>query len=402
MRKIPFARVVCDGNELKYVREVIESGWLTTAGKTFEFERRFAEAVGARHAAAVNSCTAALHLALEALGVGPGDRVLVPTWTFTATAEVIRYLGAEAIMLDVDYGTAALTPEIVEAALQRHAGVKVVMVVHFAGQAAPMTRPDGSGILDVCRRYGVRVVEDAAHAFPTRWDGRRVGQFGDITCFSFYANKTITTGEGGMIVTDDEAVLRRVRVMRLHGIDRDIWNRFTSDRPSWEYDVIAPGYKYNMPDVNAAIGLAQLERADELRRGRQRAALQYLAELADVPHLDLPVIRVPVEDHAWHIFHVVLRNTAPISRDRLIELLAERGIGTSVHYKPLHRTTYYRERYGLNPIDFPNAERLWAGTVSLPLYPQITAEDVSRVTDALRELLGAPTPADRVAAAAAS
>ena len=212
--RIPFARVVCDGRELEYVREVLESGWLTTAGKAIEFEQRFAREVGAPHACAVNSCTAALHLALEALEVGPGDKVLVPTWTFTATAEVVRYLGADPILTDVDYGTGLLTPELVEQACRLHPDIKVVMVVHFAGQAARMTDADGQGILDLCRRRGVRVVEDAAHAFPTRRDGRMVGTFGDVTCFSFYANKTITTGEGGMLVTADEKVLQRCRSRR--------------------------------------------------------------------------------------------------------------------------------------------------------------------------------------------
>ena len=394
MKKIPFSRVVCDGRELELVREVLESGWLTTAGKAQEFEKRFAAAVGARFACAVNSCTAALHLALEALGVGPGDKVLVPTWTFTASAEVVRYLGADPVFLDVDEETSLLTPEIVEAGIRRHPDAKVLIVVHFAGHPAEMERPGGGGIVDVCKRHGVRILEDAAHAFPTRQAGRPIGTFGDITCFSFYANKTITTGEGGMLTTEDEALFRRCKIMRLHGIDRDVWARFTSDKPAWEYDVVAPGYKYNMPDINAAIGLAQLERAEHLRSERQRCAEFYLRELADVACLRLPRGRVPSADHSWHLFPVVLREDAPVARNRAIELLAERGVGTSVHYKPIHRMTYYRDRYGLKPEDFPNAERIWRGCFSLPIHSWLTTEELQYIVEAVKAVLGVPA-ADR-------
>lgn len=422
--KIPFAKVACDGNELKYVQEVLASGWLTTAGKTAEFERRFAEAVGGRYACAVNSCTAALHLALEAIGIGPGDRVLVPSLTFTATAEVIRYLGADPVFVDVDYGTGLVTPEILDEALTRQPGIKAVMVVHLGGQAAEMERekqktktkieigkiesrnagiltsaatppsplppdlsPLTSGILAVCRRHGVRVIEDAAHAFPARHQGRMVGSFGDITCFSFYANKTITTGEGGMLVTNDEAIYHRVKTMRLHGIDRDVWDRFTGANGAWEYDVVAPGYKYNMPDVNAAIGLAQLERAGAMRTERQRCFEYYLQHLSGLDGVDLPVVRGSLADHACHLFWLVLREGAPVSRNQFIDRLNEAGIGTSVHYKPLHRMTYYRERYQLNERDFPNTERHWRGCVSLPIYPGLTNAELAYVVAAVRKAL---------------
>lgn len=447
--KVPFCRVDCSsGNELRYVQEVLASGWLTTAGKTFEFEKQFAAAVGAKYAIAVSSATAALHLALEAIGLGPGDEVLVPSLTFTATAEVVRYLGADPVFCDVEYGTGLLTPEIVAKALDAHPRIKAVMVVHFAGQSAQMlpggadassvaveqasppavpptataapgcsqapsavvaeaagdvgsaTRSDsrpsvsirGStpapGILAVCRQRGVRVIEDAAHAFPTRHAGRMVGTFGDITCFSFYANKTITTGEGGMFVTDDEALAKRARVMRLHGIDRDIWNRFTATRPSWEYDVVAPGYKYNLPDLAAAVGLAQLERAHEFRDQRQAVAQRYLAALADLPGVDLPRIHCVPEDHAWHFFWIVLRPEACLDRNAFIEGLIARDIGFSVHYKPLHHMTYYRERYQLRAEDYQHAERHWRGCVSLPLYPGMSPAEQDYVIEAVRTLLG--------------
>ena len=422
--KVPFCRVDCSGNEVKYVQEVLASGWLTTAGKCRDFEQKFAEKVDGRYACAVNSATAALHLACEAVGIGPGDKVFVPTMTFTASAEIVRYLGADPVLLDVEYGTNLVTPEILQAAISRHPEAKAIVLVHFGGQAARMQNEEGrmqntdghaqtlersnvpaDGILEVCRRRGVRVIEDAAHAFPTRRNGRMVGSFGDATCFSFYANKTITTGEGGMLVTNDDAIYARAKVMRLHGIDRDIWNRFTSDKPSWEYDVVAPGFKYNMPDVNAAIGLAQLERAEQMRKERQRCFEFYLENLADCEFFDLPLIRgvnpcpLPstlnsqlstssLEDHSCHLFWIVLNENALVTRNRFIELLAEAGIGTSVHYKPLHRMTYYRDRYGLKPEDFPNAERHWRGCVSLPVYPSLTNDELAYIVEQVKRCLG--------------
>ncbi len=390
-RRIPFSRVVCDGNELRYVKEVLESGWLTTAGKTHSFEKQFAEAVGAKHAIAVNSCTSALHLALEAMGVGPGDKVFVPTMTFTASAEVIRYLGADPIFLDVEYGSSLVTPEIVAEAIRKHPEAKVLVAVHFAGQSARMRAEGGPGILEICKTHGIKVLEDAAHAFPAQCGDTPVGRLGDATCFSFYANKTLTTGEGGMLTTEDDSIAARAKVMRLHGIDRDAWNRFISEKPAWEYDVVAPGFKYNMPDVNAAIGLAQLERASEMRDQRQRIVERYMERLSSLKTLDLPLVHVPMADHAWHLFVVIVRPESPIGRGDLIDRLAERGIGTSVPYKPLHRMSYYRDRYQLSPNDFPSAERIWHGCVALPLYPTLSLDDVDCVCDHLFDLIGPET-----------
>ena len=342
-----------------------------------------------RFAIAVNSCTSALHLGLEAMGIRPGDKVLVPTMTFTASAEVIRYLGADPVFLDVEYGSSLLTPEIVAEGIDRNPDAKALIVVHFAGQPAPMfRRGDRPGILEVCRERGLKVLEDAAHAFPTRCGDRMVGSLGDATCFSFYANKTITTGEGGMLTTDDDVIAARAKVMRLHGIDRDVWTRFTSLRSTWEYDVVAPGYKYNMPDINAAIGLAQLERAHILRDQRRHCAVRYLERLADLQALDLPRICVPLEDHAWHLFVVIIKPQARVERGRLIALLSELGIGISVPYKPLHRMSYYRDRYGLKAEDYPQAERIWRGCLALPLYPTLFDEEIDYVCDCLHEILG--------------
>lgn len=380
--KIPFSRVLCDGNELSYVKKVLETGWLTTGALAMEFEKRFSEFVGAPHACAVNSCTAALHLALEALGVGPGQRVFVPTWTFTATAEVVRYLGADPVFLDVEYGTYLVTPEILERAIASHPDVHVLMLVHFAGQAADVPR-----LLEICERNGITIVEDAAHAFPSRLKETYVGSLGPITCFSFYANKTITTGEGGILTTNDPKIFERCKVMRLHGIDRDVWKRFTSEKASWEYDVVAPGYKYNLPDLNAAVGLAQLERAETLRKERQRCAEFYFQELSDCKYLDLPLVKVPFEDHSWHLFPVILNEQARVDRNRIIEVFSQHGIGTSVHYKPIHRMSYYRDRYQLVPEGFPVSERMWKGCFSLPIYASLREEELKRITALLKNVL---------------
>ncbi len=384
---IPFARVQLAGNEERYLKEVLESGWLTTSTKTLAFEKAFGQYVGARYACAVNSCTAALHLAVEAIGIKEGDKVLIPTMTFTATAEIVRYMGGIPVLCDVDYHTSLVTPRILEETLQRERDVKAFILVHFGGQAPVMSTSDGAGIVDICHRYKVRLIEDAAHAFPAKAGEQYIGAFGDVTCFSFYANKTITCGEGGMLVTNDQAIYDRVKVMRLHGIDRDVWKRFTNNTSKWEYDIVAPGYKYNMSDINAAVGLAQLEKAEHFRQHRQRCALFYLEELKDIGCIDLPHSTNAYEHHAWHLFPIKIRPEAPLSRDHFIELMAENGIGTSVHYKPLHRMTYYREAYSLEEKDYPNAERLWRGTVSLPIYPNLSTDELKYICQTIRAIL---------------
>ena len=385
---IPFARVSMAGNEQTYIKEVLQSGWLTTAGKTMAFEREFAEYVHARFACAVNSGTAALHLGLEALGVKPGDKVFVPSMTFTASAEIIRYLQANPVFLDTEYGTNLITPEILKAAIKANPDVRYLIVVHYGGQAAGMLSGNEEGIMDICKKQGIKILEDAAHAFPSRLDNQMVGSIGEVTCFSFYANKPITTGEGGMLTTHNEEIYKRVKRMRLHGINRDIWNRYTDNKPSWEYDVIAAGYKYNMPDVNAAIGLAQLEKAEEFRAERQRVAEYYYTYLAHLKTvLDLPLSHVPFPDHAWHLFPVVLKENAPLGRNKFIEKMTAAGIGTSVHYKPLHRMTYYKNKYRLKASDFPNAEKTWRGNVSLPIFPYMQNVELDYVCKSIEKIL---------------
>lgn len=381
-QNIPFAKVFIGVNERKYIKEVLDSGWLTTAGKALEFEKRFAEYVGAKYACAVNSCTAALHLGIDALGIQPGDKVFVQSMTFTASAEIIRYMNADPVFLDTEYGTNLITPDILLEAIEKNPDVKFLVVVHYAGQTANMTE-----ITRICKEHNIKILEDAAHAFPAKHNNKMVGSFGDVTCFSFYANKTITTGEGGMLVTNDEDIYKRVKTMRLHGINRDIWDRFTAKVPSWEYDVVEAGYKYNMPDVNAAIGLGQLEQAELFRKERQKAVEFYYKELSSLPMLDLPICNVPMEDHAWHIFAMVLNEKSKISRNDFINKMSEYGIGTSVHYKPLHQMTYYKERYGLKHENFLNAEKTWKGNVSLPLYPFMTYEQLEYICNSIKQIM---------------
>jgi dTDP-4-amino-4,6-dideoxygalactose transaminase len=384
---IPFAKVPIAGNEFKYINEVLESGWLTTSLKALQFEKLFAGFVGAKYACAVNSCTAALHLAVEAIGIQKGDKVLVPSFTFTASAEVLRYLGADPVFIDVEYGTGLVSPSIVKEALRANHDVKALILVHYGGQAPVMTTTDDEGVMDVCRKNNIRLIEDAAHAFPTKFCNRFIGSFGDITCFSFYANKTITTGEGGMLVTDDENIYDRAKIMRLHGIDRDIWERFTTNKSTWEYDVVAPGFKYNMPDINAAIGLAQLEKVIFFRYQRQRCAEYYLRELKNISSIDLPICNGPLENHSWHLFPIIIKPEAPLTRSEFIQTMADNGIGTSVHYKPLHRMTYYKETYDLKPEDFPNTERIWNGTVSLPIYPDLKDNELEYICQTIKRIL---------------
>lgn len=385
--KIPFSKVPLAGNEIQYVTEVLQSGWLTTSSKAQLFEQNFAAYTGAKYACAVNSCTSALHLAVEAMNLQKDDKVLVPSLTFTASAEILRYLGLDPVFMEVDYGTGLITPRILTEAIRKNSSIKALILVHYAGQAPLMVTPDQQGIIDICKKNNIKVIEDAAHAFPTKYENTLIGSFGDITCFSFYANKTITTGEGGMLVTNNEEIYQHVKVMRLHGINRDIWTRFTDNKASWEYDVIAPGYKYNMPDINAAIGLAQLEKAEYFRNERQRCAEFYNESLYNIDEIDLPVCYGPLENHSWHLYPVKIKPEAAINRNDFISKMAEAGIGTSVHYKPLHRMTYYRDMYHLDPSDYPETEKIWERTVSLPIYPELNEEALRYILKTILRLI---------------
>jgi dTDP-4-amino-4,6-dideoxygalactose transaminase len=381
---LPFALPDIGEAEIAEVVDTLKSGWVTTGPKAKRFEADFAAFLGdaSLQCISVNSATAGLHLALEALGIGPGDEVITTTHTFTATAEVVRYLGADVKLVDCDPVTLNIDPAAVEAAIGPR--TRALVPVHFAGRAADMAR-----LLAIAQSHGLKVVEDAAHALPTTSGGALVGTLAsDATVFSFYANKTITTGEGGMLVTRDAALAARARVMRLHGISRDAFERFSAQVPSWYYEIVAPGFKYNLTDIAAALGIHQLRRVNDFQRKREQLVAWYSQALQGLPLL-LPAGPAPGDVHAWHLYVVRLAEGAPLGRDRLIEALYAQGIGCSVHYIPLHLQPYWRDRYGLRPGQFPNSQRAYERMLSLPLYTRMTEGDVERVARALRSALRA-------------
>lgn len=378
---LPFALPDIGEEEIAEVVDAIRSGWLTTGPKTKRFEEQFAAFVGPGcEAIAVNSATAGLHLALEAAGIGPGDEVITTTYTFTATAEVIRYLGADPVFVDVDPATFNMDPQAVEAAIGPR--TKAIVPVHFAGLSCDM-----EALLAIAGKHRLKVIEDAAHALPTTCSGRMIGSLeSDAVVYSFYATKTITTGEGGMVVTRDPDIARRCRVMRLHGISRDAFDRYTSTKPAWHYEVVAPGFKYNMTDLAAALGIHQLAKAWKFQAARQEMAACYDKAFQGLPFLLPP--HAPTGDvHAWHLYVIRLQDDAPVTRDRFIELMAEAGVGCSVHFIPLHLHPYWRDRYSLKPDHFPHAQRIFERAVSLPLYTKMTGADQQRVIDTVRSIL---------------
>lgn len=411
---IPFSRPWVADEDLARVTQVLRSGWWTTGPMVREFEQKFAEYVGAPYAVAVNSCTAALHVALVAAGVGRGDIVVTTTWTFAATAEVVAYLGAIPVLLDVDdasFNIDALQVEVLcdcLAADQPHSAlreaiasgalpegatralpddatitdVKAIIPVHYAGWLCDMQR-----IMSVAHRHDIPVIEDAAHAVETTDGDRHAGTFGRVGAFSFYATKNLSTGEGGMATTDDPAMADRMRSLSLHGISRDAWKRYTA-AGTWRYDILEPGFKYNMTDVAAALGVGQLGRIDELHARRIAIVEQYQRGFGGLESVITP--GAPhVGTHAWHLYVLRVKGgRGSTNRDALIERLQERGIGTSVHFIPLHMHSYYRDRFGYRPGDFPVADRAYDSVLSLPLYPSLRAEEVDRVIAAVREVAG--------------
>ncbi len=384
---IPFFKPTLGEAEVEAAVEVLRSGWLTTGKNCVEFEAEFAEYVGAKYAVAMNSATAALHLALAARGVGDGDEVIVPTMTFASTAEVVQYMGAKPILVDVLPESMLIDPAAVEAALTDK--TKAIMPVHYAGYPADM-----DAINELAARVGAYVIDDAAHSLPTLYKGRKVGALADSTCFSFYANKTITTaGEGGMLTTNDEELAGRARRLSLHGLSRDAWRRFDTSAP-WDYRILDAGFKYNLTDVAAAVGRAQLKRSDDLASQRIDLAIQYSKLLNDVNGIhplhdatDASVVESGMQ-HAWHLYVAVLEGPADqVDRNGLVQHLAAAGIGTSVHYRPLHMHPLYTDKWGYKPSDMPVAEDMFSRIISLPLFPGMTSGDLTRVVESIASFL---------------
>jgi perosamine synthetase len=415
MLRIPFYKPSIGGEEIEEVAATLRSGWLTTGPKTKQFEREFGDYVKQKHAIAVNSCTAAMHLALEAIGIKPGQGVIVPTMTFAATAEVVRYFGARPILVDcrvedfnLDVGDAERK---IQSALATGQSVAAIMPVHYGGQIG-----DVAGVRALAKRHNLKVVEDAAHCCPAFYrnpgtlaqqdcasrgmasegqspaatghgdDWLSVGTGGDISCYSFYANKTITTGEGGMACTENEDYMDRMRIMSLHGISRDAWKRYTAEG-SWYYEIIAPGFKYNMTDIAAAMGIHQLRKADRFHRRRTEVAALYHEQLKNVEEICLPQVQ-PNRIHSWHLFAIRLQlERLSIDRAQFITELQQRGVGTSVHWQPLHMHPYYRETYGYAPQDFPVACALYPQIITLPIYPDLTEDEVKYVCRSIEEIV---------------
>ena len=377
---MPFALPDLGEEEKQQVLETLDSGWLTTGPKTKRLEEEFAGYLGVPHALAVNSGTAGLHLALEACGIGPGQEVITSPYTFTATAEVVRYLGAETVFVDIDPVTFNLNPDLLEAAVSGR--TRAILPVHFGGQACDM-----DPIMEIARRHDLKVVEDAAHALPASYRGRMIGHIGDATVFSFYVTKSLATGEGGMIATASAALAERIKIMRLHGIDRDVWDRYNSEKPQWFYQVVAPGFKYNLSDLAAAVGIAQLKKVERFQKRRQEIAERYSKAFASLP-LRVPRLSSPADRHAWHLYVIQLDlEKISLTRDEFVARMTRKGIGTSVHFIPLHIQPYWRERYGHAPEDFPVALNCYRRAVSLPIYSKMSNEDVQRVIEAVVQIL---------------
>ncbi|WP_323835320.1 DegT/DnrJ/EryC1/StrS family aminotransferase [Photorhabdus africana] len=379
---LPFALPEISQEEIDEVIDSLKTGWITTGPKAKRFEQDFAQYLGSDvEAISVNSATAGLHLALEAIGIQPGDEVIVPTYTFTATAEVVRYLGAHPIFVDSLPDSLNIDPIAIEKAIT--AKTKAIMPVHFAGLSCDMDT-----IIAIAKKFNLRIIEDAAHSFPTLYKGKKIGTLDtDVTVFSFYANKTMTTAEGGMLVSRHPDIIKRAKIMRLHGISKDAFDRYQSKIPAWYYEVIEPGYKYNMPDICASIGIHQLQKIDAFQKKREEMAKLYDNELKDLP-ITLPTKpKEPNSQHAWHLYTIRLNDQVKISRDDFIIKMAEKNIGCSVHFIPLHKQPIWKNTYSLNENNFPVAEENFKRIVSIPLYTKMTKEDQIYVIKTIKEIL---------------
>lgn len=389
---LPFALPLISDDAIAEVTAVLRSGWITQGPKVVEFESKFAEYIGSKNAIAVNSATAGIHLALEAIGLSEKEAVITTAVTFTATVEAICYFNAQPILTDVDADHNNMTPALIEAAIKRECHqvgrklkhiqtgktVKAIIPVHLAGKTCDM-----EGIMALAKKYNLYVIEDAAHAFPAIHKDKLIGNWGDFTIFSFYATKGITTGEGGMITTNNSDMAKRIRLMRLHGINRDAYNR-----PGWYYEVLAPGFKYNMTDIAAALGVVQLKEANGFWARRRAIAAKYLQAFKDLQGVKLPS-ESSNEKHSWHLFRIEMDpHKANIGRDTFVEEMKDRNIGTSLHFIPIFEHPYYKKTYNFSRKNFKTATQMYDRSVSIPLFAGMTDEDVDDVIFAVRELLG--------------
>lgn len=367
--KIPFHKPYITEEEISEVVDSLKSGWLTMGPKTIEFENRFRDYIFGKDngfAISFNSATAALHIALKAIGLKEGDEVILPTNTFIATAEVVTYFNAIPVLCDIEEDTHNIDVSKIEGLITKR--TKAIIPVHFGGQPCDMDE-----IMEIAKKYNLKVIEDAAHALPASYKGRKIGTIGKITCFSFYATKTLCTGEGGMATTKDERYARILKINRLHGIDRDAWDRYTL-KGSWYYEVVDNGYKYNTTDINAALGIAQLKKLEWMWQRREEIAKRYTEIFQDTKIIP-PVVKKD-RVSSWHLYVIKVNN-----RDELIEKLRDDGIGTSVHFIPVHKHPFYRKKYGYRDEDFPIANKVFSMSLSLPIYPGLRNEEVDYIAE---------------------
>ncbi len=377
-RHIPFAKPYITELEQKYVSDVLASGWLSRGPKTKEFEEKMAKWLGVKHAIGVNSCTAALHLALVTYGIGPGDEVIVPSYTFCSSANVVVHTGATPVFVDIreDFN---MNPDLIEALISEN--TRAIIPVHFGGGVCEMDK-----IMEIAHKHKLIVIEDTAHGLGAKYKGQYAGTFGHASAFSFYATKNLTTGEGGLLVTNDDKIAEQARILSLHGMSQNAWNRYEKGG-SWQYAVHAPGYKYNMTDIQAALGTAQLEKFDEMQKKREQIINWYNDALAVYSNELLLQYDTEEVHHAWHLYPIVIKNTEKYNRSAVICRLNGAGIGTSVHFIPLHLQPFYKETYNLEKGTYPVTERMYEGEISLPLHPNLTKEDVDYITKHLIDIL---------------
>lgn len=372
---LPYYEPLIEEDEVKEVVDTLKSGWLTMGPKTAEFEDSIVEYTGAKYAIAVNSCTAALHLSLIALGVRKGDEVITTPFTFASTGNVIIHVGAKPVFVDIDRKTYNINPERIKEAITPK--TKAIVPVHYAGQPCDM-----KAIMEIAKDHNLFIVEDAAHAIGAEYENKKIGTFGTTTCFSFYATKNITTGEGGAITINDEELADKLRVLRLHGMSKDAWKRY-SDKGSWYYEIADCGWKYNMTDIQAALGIHQIKKLDRFIEIRRGYAEIYNEELKKVDEVITPYEKSNVK-HVYHLYPILLRSH---NRNEFVEKMYERGIGCSVHFIPLHLHPFYKNTFGFKKGDFPNAEWVYEREVSLPLYPKMKEEDVESIANRIKEAL---------------
>jgi len=376
---IPFHKPFYDDDEINGIVDTIKSGWWTTGPKTIRFENEFNKFIGSKYAVSASSWTAAAHLSLEAIGIKAGDEVIIPSITFTATAEIICYFNATPVIVDVQPETFNIDPQKIEEAITDK--TKAIIPVHYGGQPCDMDE-----IMAIAKKYNLKVIEDAAHSLPAYYKNKMIGTIGDVTCFSFYATKTLATGEGGMLCTDDEKIAARCSIMRLHGISKDAWKRYSAEG-SWYYEVVAPGFKYNFTDLQAALGLSQLKKINIMLNMRKYIYKFYNDSLKDEPLITLYEIKKDRQS-AFHLYPLQINfEMLKINRSQFIDKLKEAGIGASVHFIPLYRHPYYKESFNLNIEDYPVSEQIYAGLISLPIWPGLTDEQLTYIVDTVKKVL---------------